>query len=42
MARLMPAETSGVRIFGQNVGSVVVSEVFDAPLPDELLCGFEN
>jgi prevent-host-death family protein len=42
VARLVPAETSGARIFGQDAGSVVVSEDFDAPLPDELLADFEN
>jgi prevent-host-death family protein len=42
VARLVPAETSGARIFGQDAGSVVVSEDFDAPLPDQLLADFEN
>lgn len=40
IARLVPAEQVGRRVFGQDAGKVVIAEDFDAPLSDEILADF--
>jgi len=43
VARLVPCERKGTaRVLGQDAGRVHVADDFDAPLPDELLDGFEG
>jgi prevent-host-death family protein len=41
VARLVPARASG-RILGGDKGRVRIAPDFDAPLPDDMLSGFER
>ena len=42
-ARLMPLEdTRALRVSGKGKGRWRVGRAFDAPLPDDLICGFED
>jgi len=40
--RPVPAARSGLRPFGLCAGAFTVSDDFDAPLPEEVLRGFEG
>jgi prevent-host-death family protein len=42
VATLVPVRRSSPRRFGMDRGRFVVSDDFDAPLPDELLDAFER
>lgn len=43
VARLVPYDVHPVhRTAGQDVGTVVIAEDFDAPLPEDLLAEFES
>jgi prevent-host-death family protein len=42
VARLVPATERRTRTFGYDAGRLVVPEDFDAPLPDEIVAGFES
>jgi prevent-host-death family protein len=43
VARLVPYDARPARrTAGQDVGTVVIAEDFDAPLPEELLAEFES
>ena len=42
VARLVPATVKTQRTFGHDRGRFVVADDFDAPLPDEVLAGFEG
>jgi prevent-host-death family protein len=42
VARLVPARTLSVRRLGVDRGRFTVPEDFDAPLPDDVLAGFER
>lgn len=42
VARLVPARSASRRILGEDQGSYVVPEDFDAPLPDDLIETFET
>jgi len=42
VARLVPAPTATTRRFGTDEGVFTVPEDFDAPLPEDLLDGFEG
>jgi prevent-host-death family protein len=42
VARLVAPRTRGARRLGLDVGVFTVPEDFDAPLPDEVLRGFES
>ena len=42
VARLVPATTRRVPVFGLDEGRIFVADDFDAPLPDDLLELFES
>jgi prevent-host-death family protein len=42
VAKLVPMTPSGGRPLGIDAGSVIVAPDFDAPLPDDVLDGFER
>jgi prevent-host-death family protein len=42
VARLVPVAKPGCRSLGDDAGKVIVSEDFDAPLPDEVIADFEG
>ena len=43
VARLVPAANRDTRrVLGSDKGDVWIAEDFDAPLPDEILAGFEK
>ena len=42
IARLVPVRTRRTRVLGGDVGAYEIPDDFDAPLPDDLLDGFER
>ena len=42
VARLVPVAVPGKRSIGIDAGRVFIAEDFDAPLPDDLLEGFQR
>jgi len=42
VARLVPARGTIARSFGVDAGRFAVPDDFDAPLPDDVLAGFER
>jgi prevent-host-death family protein len=42
VARLVPVGKPGRRPLGGDAGRVIVSDDFDAPLPDEVMADFEG
>ena len=42
VAKLVPIQPSGRRRLGTDAGLFAVPDDFDAPLPDDLLAGFET
>lgn len=42
VARLVPVSPGLPRLLGEDQGRYVVPDDFDAPLPDDLLAGFES
>ena len=42
IARLVPFSQKRERTLGFDVGRIVIAEDFDAPLPEDLLAGFEG
>jgi len=42
VARLVPARGTIARSFGIDAGRFAVPDDFDAPLPDDVLAGFER
>jgi prevent-host-death family protein len=42
IAKLVPLDPPAARPLGLDAGSVVIAPDFDAPLPDEVLDGFER
>jgi prevent-host-death family protein len=41
VARLVPATLKSQRTFGHDKGRCMIPDDFDAPLPDEVVAGFE-
>jgi prevent-host-death family protein len=42
IARLVPAQRRAKRKLGMDRGRVEIAEDFDAPLPEDILAGFER